>query len=108
MPKPMYRSRSIRKLARVTPKKRNVIHYKRKQNRLPRCAICGKELNGINISKRAKGRSLRSNERLFGGVLCANCTADIVKLASRIEHGELKLNDIRIKQREFVLQLISH
>lgn len=108
MPKPMYRSRSLRKLARVTPKKRNVIHYKKKASKLPHCAICGKELNGLNISKGAKGKSLRTNSRLFGGVLCANCTADIVKLASRIESGELKLNEIGVKQKAYVLQLISH
>jgi large subunit ribosomal protein L34e len=104
----MYRSRSLRKLARVTPKKRNVMHYKKKASNRPHCAICGKELNGINVSKNAKGKSLRANARIFGGVLCANCAADIVKLASRIENGELKLNEIGIKQRNYVLQLISH
>jgi large subunit ribosomal protein L34e len=104
----MYRSRSIRKLARVTPKKRNVLHFKKKAPKRPHCAICGKELNGINISKNSKGKSLRSNARIFGGVLCANCTADIIKLASRIENGELKLNEIGVKQKEYVLQLISH
>ncbi|MGC9099250.1 MAG: 50S ribosomal protein L34e [Candidatus Micrarchaeia archaeon] len=108
MPRPMYRSRSLRKLARVTPKKRKVMHYKKKHTGLPRCAICGKELNGINVDRYSKGKSLRSNERIFGGVLCANCTADIIKLASRIERGELKLSDIGVKQREYVLQLISH
>jgi large subunit ribosomal protein L34e len=104
----MYRSRSIRKLARVTPKKRNVLHYKKKASNKPHCAICGRELNGINTSKNSKGRSLRANARIFGGVLCASCTADIIKLASRIEHGELKLNEIGVKQKEYVLQLISH
>ncbi|MGC8710213.1 MAG: 50S ribosomal protein L34e [Candidatus Micrarchaeia archaeon] len=108
LPRPMYRSRNMRRLARVTPSKKNVVHYKKKQSQLPHCGICGKELHGISIKKGSKGKTLRSNSRMFGGVLCANCTADIVKLASRIEHGELRLNDIGIKQKEFVLQLISH
>ncbi|MGC8538405.1 MAG: 50S ribosomal protein L34e [Candidatus Micrarchaeia archaeon] len=108
MPQPRYRSRSYRRLARVTPKKRNVTHYVRKSSALPHCAICGKELNGISSSRKAKGKTLKSNARIFGGVLCSSCTAEVIKLASRIENGEMKLNDINIKQREYVLQMISH
>ena len=37
--------------------------------------------------------------RLFGGVLCANCTADVVKLGSRVEQGEMKLDDISTRAR---------
>ncbi|MEM0086863.1 MAG: hypothetical protein QW774_01785 [Candidatus Micrarchaeaceae archaeon] len=108
MPKPMHRSNSFRRLDRVTLKKRHVIHYERRRNSIPHCAICGVELNGISVSRHAKGRSLRTNERLFGGVLCAKCTAEVVKLSSRVESGELKLTDIGIKQRSYILQMISH
>ncbi len=107
MPKPMHRSRSQRRLQRVSPKGRNIIHYKRKTNRMPSCGICGKELNGIALT-RSGGRSRRTNSRLFGGVLCAKCTSQVIKSASRIEQGDMKLNDISIRQRAFVLQMISH
>ncbi len=108
MPKPMHRSSSFRKLHRVTQKGRHVIHYARRRNSLPHCAICRGELSGISASRHSKGRSLRSNTRLFGGVLCPRCTSSIIKFASRIENGEMKLNDIGIRHRAYVLQMISH
>jgi large subunit ribosomal protein L34e len=107
MPKPMQRSRSLRRLSRVTPKKRNVVHYARKKNAFPHCAICKKELNGISLN-RSGGKSRRKNSRIFGGVLCANCTSNVVKLASRVENGEMKLNEISILQRQYVLQMTAH
>jgi len=105
MPKPMYRSTSIKRVNRVTAKKRNVIHYRRAKNSMPHCAICGAELNGISEKG---GRSRKTNNRKFGGVLCAKCTAEVIKLGSRIEHGEIKLDDVGIKERAFVLQLVAH
>lgn len=108
MPKPMHRSRSMRRLDRVTPAGRHVIHYKRKQNSLPHCSICRKELSGISIKRNVKGRTLKTNSRLFGGVLCANCASEVIKYASRVEHGEMKLSDIGIKHRAYILQMVSH
>jgi ribosomal protein L34E len=102
----MHRSRSFRRLDRVTPKNRHVVHYKRKSDSLPRCAMCRSELNGISL--RPKGKSMATNSRKFGGVLCSSCTGKVIKLASRIEQGEMKLNDISIVDRAFVLQMVSH
>jgi large subunit ribosomal protein L34e len=93
---------------RVTPTGRHVIHYKRKANGMPHCSICRKELSGISIKPGAKGRTLKTNARLFGGVLCANCTSRVIKYASRVEQGEMKLNDVDIKHRAYILQIISH
>lgn len=103
----MHRSSSFRRLDRVTPKNRHVIHYKRKAVSLPHCPVCGAELNGIPTTKQMP-KSRKSNSRLFGGVLCAKCASNVIKLASRIEHGEMRLNDIGIVQRNYVLQMISH
>ena len=105
MPKPMHRSTSFKKFHRITKTKRNVIHYRRASPSQPHCAICRQELNGISTKG---GSSRRSNSRLFGGVLCANCTAEIIKLGSRIEHGDMRLTDIGIRQRSYVLQLVAH
>ncbi len=104
----MHRSRSYRRLARVTRSGRHVMHYERRKASMPHCAICGNELNGINIGKNANGRSRKSNSRIFGGVLCASCTGEVVKLASRIENGEMRVNDIGMKQKAYVLQMIAH
>lgn len=101
----MHRSRSFRRANRVTSTGRNVLHFRRAKPSMPHCAICRKELNGISEKG---GKSRRTNSRLFGGVLCAGCTAEVVKLGSRIEQGDMKLNDIGIKQRSFVLQLVAH
>lgn len=107
MPKPMHRSRSFKRSDRITRKGRHVVHFKRADGSFPHCAICRSELNGITMSK-VGGKSRRTNSRLFGGVLCANCAADVIKLGSRVEQGEMKLDDIGIKQRSYVLQLVAH
>jgi large subunit ribosomal protein L34e len=108
LPKPMHRSSSFRRLDRVTPKNKHVIHFKRRPNSKPHCAICDAELNGIPSRRTMKGRTLGSNARKFGGILCSRCSASVIKLASRIEQGEMKLNDIGTAQRNYVLQMISH
>ena len=107
MPKPMHRSRSFRKTAKYTPKGRRVVHYTRKGVSMPHCAMCGTELNGISKSL-SGGRSRRSTKRAFGGVLCSKCTAGIIKIGSRVESGEMKLDDISIRERIYVLQLFAH
>ncbi len=101
----MRRSNSWRKLKRVTNNGKNTIHYKRKANSQPHCAICENELNGISIKG---GKTRRTNARIFGGVLCARCTQDVIKFGSRVEQGVIKLNEVGIKQRKYVLQLVAH
>jgi large subunit ribosomal protein L34e len=107
LPQPRYRSNSFKKANKITQTKRNVIHYKRGKKSLPHCPICRQELNGISLSKEG-GKSRRTNSRVFGGVLCAKCTSDVITLGSRVERGDMKLNEIGIKQRRYVLQLVAH
>ena len=105
MPKPMHRSGSVKRVQRITSTKKVVTHYRRAKPSAPHCALCSIELNGISVKG---GSSRRSNNRLFGGVLCAGCTGKIVKLGSRIEQGDMKLTDISIRQRAYVLQMLAH
>ncbi len=105
MPKPMHRSRSFKRANRVTSTGRNVIHYTRAAASMPHCALCRAELNGISLKG---GKSRRTNSRIFGGVLCSRCSAEIVKLGSRVEQGDMKLDDVGMKQRSYVLQLVAH
>lgn len=107
MPKPMHRSTSFRKVAKITPTGRHVIRYSRRKNSMPHCAVCNAELNGLSITKNVS-KSMKTNSRKFGGVLCSKCTSEVIKLSSRIENGEMKLNDIGIKHRQYVLQMQSH
>lgn len=101
----MHRSGSKRKHRVVTPGGRNVLHYRRRNVSQPHCAICRAELNGISTSG---GRTRRTNNRTFGGVLCSRCTANVIKLGSRIESGEIKLDEIGIREKAYVLQLFAH
>lgn len=101
----MHRSRSFKMSNRITAKGKNVMHYRRAKNAIPECAICETELHGLSLKG---GKSRRTNSRVFGGVLCANCTAEVIKLGSRVEQGDMKLDDIGIKHRIYVLQLVAH
>jgi large subunit ribosomal protein L34e len=105
MPKPMHRSTSMKERKVRMRSGKMVLHWARKKVSQPHCAICAGELNGISIHG---GKSRRTNSRAFGGVLCANCTANVIKMRSRIESGELKLDDIRMKEKAYVLQLFAH
>ncbi len=105
MPAPRHRSTSFREVQRVTSTHRKVIHYRRAKSALPHCAVCRAELNGISIKG---GKSRRTTNRLFGGTLCPNCTAKIIELGNRVEQGEIRLDEIGIRQRTFVLQRLSH
>ena len=105
MPVPRHRSRSFREVQRVTSKHRTVIHYRRAKPSMPHCAVCRIELQGISTKG---GRSRRTTNRLFGGTLCANCTAKIIELGNRVEQGEIRLDEVGIRQRVFVLQRLSH
>lgn len=107
MSKPMHRSKSFKKIKVVTRVRGHVVHYKRAKPSLPHCAICKAELNGISLN-RTGGKSRRTNSRQFGGCLCGGCVAEVVKLGSRVEQGEIKLNEVGIKHRAYVLQLVSH
>ncbi len=100
----MYRSNSFRKLKRKI-NGRTVIHHERKANAKPHCSICKQELNGIT-AKGAKTR--KTNTRIFGGVLCSKCTQDVIKFGSRVEQGIMKLDEVEIKKRAYVLQLVAH
>ncbi len=108
MPKPMHRSKSFKRSDKITLTGRHVIHFRRAKNSFPHCAICRTELNGISLKGLKGGKSRRTNSRLFGGVLCANCAANVIKLGSRVEQGEMKLDDISIRARSYVLQLVAH
>jgi large subunit ribosomal protein L34e len=79
MPRPMYRSRGWRRVKRVTPRGDVTVHYEKKRPSRARCAICGRELNGVpalrsfKLSKLAK--TMKRPERMYGGVICPRCLA---------------------------------
>ncbi len=73
MPRPRYRSGSLRKIYVRIPSGRATIHYERKTRKNHRCALCGKPLQGVPKDPSKKAKSSRRPERPYGGYLCASC-----------------------------------
>ncbi|BCS91008.1 MAG: 50S ribosomal protein L34e [Candidatus Micrarchaeota archaeon] len=107
MVKPFQRSNSLARRDVVSPKGRHLIHFVRRHNKLPHCGVCGKELNGVGY-KTSGGKTRMRPERIFGGVLCHECVSEVLKYTSRVEQKEMKIDDIPIKYRGYVLQLFPH
>lgn len=87
MPRPMHRSRSLRRIYMKTPGGKTTIHYEKRKPSLAVCAICGKPLNGVprlRSSKLSKlPKSLKRPERMFGGVICSRCLSILIKQTIR-------------------------
>ena len=78
MPRPMHRSRSLKRRAIRTPGGRLVIHYRRKKGGIYRCAICKRPLFGVPRNVREYPKSSRRPDRPYGGFLCADCLRRLV------------------------------
>ncbi len=87
MPRPRYRSRSLRRMYVRIPGGDVKIHYEKRKPNVAKCAICGKPLNGVPRLRPAELRklpkSLRRPERMYGGVICASCLRSLLKEAIR-------------------------
>ena len=87
MPRPMYRSRSLRRVYVRLPGGETTIHYERRKPRQAVCAICGKPLNGVPRVRSSEMKKLpltkKRPERPYGGVLCHNCLESLIKRTIR-------------------------
>ncbi|MCD6549661.1 50S ribosomal protein L34e [Candidatus Micrarchaeota archaeon] len=107
MPLPRNRSRSKRRIFKRTPGGRTTIHYKRREKgKVHYCAICHAKLQGTH-SLRGMSKSEKRPERLFGGHLCHACTEKVVKYAGRLKEGIIAMDDIEIRYRDYVKQLVK-
>lgn len=81
----------LKKRQRKTPSGKKIEIRKTKKTSPAGCALCGKRLNAVLNHSRAIVRKTPSTsrrpERVFGGVLCANCTRHVVKTKARLAHG---------------------
>jgi len=73
MPRPRYRSRSLRRVNVRTPGGRNIIRYEKRHKGFYKCAICGKPLAGVPRDPKKYAKSSRRPERPYGGYICAEC-----------------------------------
>ena len=87
MPRPMHRSRSLRRVHVRLPGGETVVHYEKRRPGPARCAICGRPLNGVPrlrpVELRKLPRTARRPERMYGGVICPSCLAKLIKKSVR-------------------------
>jgi large subunit ribosomal protein L34e len=87
MTEPRFRSRTHRRVTKILPSGKQVIHHERRNPSIPKCAICKKELKGIKPSldyvKRTVGKSKKRTERAYGGFLCSSCSRKKIKDEAR-------------------------
>ncbi|MGC9079915.1 MAG: 50S ribosomal protein L34e [Nanopusillaceae archaeon] len=80
-------------LYRVTPSGRLTVIVKLKKGNRPRCAICGRELNGLKGLHPSRLRRLNLSQkrvsRKYGGYLCHKCLRELLKNKARERLKEL-------------------
>lgn len=92
MPQRKLRSRSLRRVKKVAPGGRNLLHYEGKKPKAGTCPITGEKLKGVPREKPSKmnnmPKSKKRPERAFGGVLSSKGARAVLKSKARL--NELK------------------
>ncbi len=75
------------------------------------CALCGKQLHGVPHGKRPSevrklSKTERRPERIFGGVLCSECTRKVIEVAAFVRNGVMEMSEVDIRMREYVGVLV--
>ncbi|ACB40648.1 50S ribosomal protein L34e [Pyrobaculum neutrophilum] len=83
MPRPAYRSRSVRRIKVRTPGGRTAVHYEKRAKGAPRCPITGLAIGGMNKKIYRFGVSNRAPTRPYGGVFSHKALARAIRLAVR-------------------------
>jgi len=106
---PHLRSRSIRRRWRRTPGGRKAFTTKARKPSPAICALCRTRLHGVprqavgHLAKLSKTE--KRPERVFGGVLCANCTRDVLVDKARLQSGVLQEEDVPLTRLRFIRTL---
>jgi ribosomal protein L34E len=107
MPLPKNRSNSVRKIHVRVPKRGHTIHYKRRvKGNVHADAITGVKLQGVN-SKQGKAASNKVPNRKFGGNLSSATSSRVIKFATRVKDGTMKLEDVDVRLLSHVKGLVS-
>lgn len=87
MPAPRFRSRSLRRVHKVTPGAKTKKYHLERKPSLPRCSECRKELRGIPRMLRSEAKnapkSSKKVSRAYGGFMCASCLKKKLKAEIR-------------------------
>ena len=91
MPRLAYRTRSLRKVKVSTPGGKNITHYEKRNPRQARCALCDRPLQGVPRLRvpdlRRLPKTKKRPERIYGGYICHECLAELLRIKVREETG---------------------
>jgi len=94
MVRPSLRSRSKRRIRKRVPGGASRIHYVMRRRYRATCPICGRSIGGVprdyNIIRWGP-KTAKRPERYFGGVICSNCLATVLKLSVRSASTNLRV-----------------
>ncbi len=107
MPLPKNRSNSVRKIHVRVPKRGHVIHYKRRvKGNNHSDAITGERLQGVS-SRQGTSASVKRSNRKFGGNLSSATSSRVIKFATRVKEGTMKLDDVDVRLLSHVKGLLA-
>jgi len=71
-----------------------------------KCGLCAAKLHGVPRKSVAQLKKLskveKRPERKFGGVLCHNCVAAIIKESARLASGSLTRRDVDLRHLQYM------
>jgi ribosomal protein L34E len=106
MPLPKNRSTSVRRVHVRTPKGKAVHYRRREKGKCHSCAITGSRLQGVS-SRRGTAKSARRPNRKFGGNLSSAASSRVIKCASRVREGSMKLEEVDVRLLSHVKGLLE-
>ncbi len=103
---PAPRFRQALKRQRKSPGGKVSQKYKTKKPAKVLCALCGAKLNAVPNKSTAEMRKLSKTEkrpqRVFGGVLCANCSRLVITEKTRVQSGALSKADVDFRHHKYI------
>lgn len=88
-----FKSRTFRRVKKVTPGHKNTVHYVKRKPGAATCPVYGTPLSGVPRETPSKlkkiPKSSRRPERPFGGVLSSRASREVIKSLVRLEEDEL-------------------
>lgn len=83
MPAGNLKSKTFRRVSKVTPGHKVVKHFTKRKPSKAKCANCGIVLSGVANERPYKmqnmPKTMKRPERPFGGVLCTKCSRAVIK-----------------------------
>ncbi len=87
-----FKSRTFRRVRKVTPGHNNTTHYVKRKPGVATCPVYGTSLSGVPRAKPSEmkkiPKSSRRPERPYGGVLSSRASRELIKNLARLDEEE--------------------